>query len=75
MSSSRSSFGRKTSGSCSLGTVNDLAVMGAEPRFLSVGFVIREGLDTALLDRVARSIARNVSGQLGRSGHRRHEGH
>ena len=40
------------------GTVNDLAVMGAEPRFLSVGFVIREGLDTALLDRVARSIAR-----------------
>jgi hydrogenase expression/formation protein HypE len=39
------------------GTVNDLAVSGAEPRFLSVAFVIEEGLETEILRRVARSIA------------------
>lgn len=34
------------------GTVNDLAMMGAVPRYLSTGFVLEEGLDMALLDRV-----------------------
>jgi hydrogenase expression/formation protein HypE len=38
------------------GTVNDLAVMGAEPRYLSVGFVLREGLSAEVLARVCRSI-------------------
>jgi hydrogenase expression/formation protein HypE len=39
------------------GTVNDLAVSGAEPKFISVGFVIREGLELSALERVCRSIA------------------
>jgi hydrogenase expression/formation protein HypE len=34
------------------GTVNDLAMMGAVPKYLSVGFVLEEGLDFAVLDRV-----------------------
>jgi hydrogenase expression/formation protein HypE len=40
------------------GTVNDLAVMGARPRYLSVGFVLEEGLPFDLLDRVVTSMAR-----------------
>jgi hydrogenase expression/formation protein HypE len=40
------------------GTVNDLAVAGAEPRWLSAGFVIEEGFPVADLRRVARSMAR-----------------
>jgi hydrogenase expression/formation protein HypE len=39
------------------GTVNDLAVSGAEPRYLTLGAIIEEGLETACLDRIARSIA------------------
>jgi len=39
------------------GTVNDLAVMGAEPRALSLGLVIEEGLSIRLLDRIVDSIA------------------
>jgi hydrogenase expression/formation protein HypE len=38
------------------GTVNDLAVTGAEPRFISVGFVIREGLASDKLEAVCRSV-------------------
>ncbi len=34
------------------GTVNDLAVSGAEPRFLSAGFIIEEGLAVADLERI-----------------------
>ncbi len=34
------------------GTVNDVAVMGARPVYLSAGFVLEEGLDFAVLDRV-----------------------
>ncbi len=37
------------------GTVNDLAVMGAVPRALSMGLVIREGLEIALLKRILES--------------------
>ncbi len=40
------------------GTVNDLAVMGAAPAYLSVGFVLRQGLALATLERVCRSIGR-----------------
>jgi hydrogenase expression/formation protein HypE len=39
------------------GTVNDLAMMGATPRYLSAGFVLEEGLDFALLDRVLDAMA------------------
>jgi len=38
------------------GTVNDLAMAGALPRYLSVGFILEEGLDTALLERVVASM-------------------
>ena len=40
------------------GTVNDLAVAGAEPLWLSAGFVIEEGFPLADLRRIARSMAR-----------------
>lgn len=40
------------------GTVNDLAMMGAIPRYLSVGFVLEEGLELELLDRVLDSMVR-----------------
>ena len=40
------------------GTVNDLAMMGAEPRHLSAGFVLEEGLPFAVLDRIIASMAR-----------------
>jgi hydrogenase expression/formation protein HypE len=39
------------------GTVNDLAMMGARPRFLSAGFVLEEGLPFEVLDRVIASLA------------------
>lgn len=39
------------------GTVNDLAVMGAEPVALSLGLILQEGLALEVLDRVVRSIA------------------
>jgi hydrogenase expression/formation protein HypE len=39
------------------GTVNDLAMMGAVPKYLSAGFVLEEGLDFALLDRVLDAMA------------------
>ena len=38
------------------GTVNDLVVAGAEPRFLSLALILEEGLDTGVLERVIRSI-------------------
>jgi len=39
------------------GTVNDLAVAGARPLYLSLGAIIEEGLDIAQLERIAASIA------------------
>ncbi|HEX9610727.1 MAG TPA: hydrogenase expression/formation protein HypE, partial [Gemmatimonadales bacterium] len=39
------------------GTVNDLAMMGARPCWLSAGFVLEEGLPFDVLDRVVRSMA------------------
>ena len=38
------------------GTVNDLAVMGAEPLWLSAGFLLEEGLPMADLERAVRSL-------------------
>ena len=39
------------------GTVNDLAVMGAEPVALSLGLILEEGLPLEVLDRIVRSLA------------------
>ena len=39
------------------GTVNDLAVAGAIPKYLSLNAFIEEGLEIALLDRILRSLA------------------
>jgi hydrogenase expression/formation protein HypE len=38
------------------GTVNDLAMCGARPEFLSAGFILEEGLDTAFLGRIVASM-------------------
>ena len=38
------------------GTVNDLAMCGARPKYLSAGFILEEGLSTELLWRVAQSM-------------------
>ncbi len=38
------------------GTVNDLAVSGAEPLYLTLGAVIEEGLEIARLDRIVRNL-------------------
>jgi hydrogenase expression/formation protein HypE len=43
------------------GTVNDLAMMGAVPRYLSAGFVLEEGLDMAVLDRVLDAMAETAA--------------
>lgn len=40
------------------GTVNDLAMAGARPLYLSAGFILEEGLSTALLDRIVASMGR-----------------
>lgn len=39
------------------GTVNDLSVAGAIPKFLSLSFIIEEGLPSGVLDRVLDSVA------------------
>ena len=38
------------------GTVNDVAVMGAEPRYLTAGFILEEGLPQQTLARVVASM-------------------
>jgi len=39
------------------GTLNDLAMMGARPRFLSTGFILEEGLPFDVLDRAIAAMA------------------
>ncbi len=39
------------------GTVNDVAMMGGEPRFLSLAIVVEEGFPTADLHRLVQSVA------------------
>lgn len=41
-----------------IGTVNDLAVSGARPLWLTLSLIMEEGLPLAILDRVLESIAR-----------------
>jgi len=38
------------------GTVNDVAMMGAEPLYMSVGFILEEGLPLEILQRVVTSM-------------------
>lgn len=45
---------------CVCGTVNDLLMMGAVPRYLTCGFILEEGLDIDLLDRLTASMARQA---------------
>lgn len=40
------------------GTVNDLLMMGARPRYLTAGFILEEGLAIADLERIVDSMAR-----------------
>ncbi len=39
------------------GTVNDLLMRGAVPKYLTCGFIIEEGLDTELLEQIVKSMA------------------
>ena len=42
---------------CVCGTVNDLLMMGAVPEYLTCGFIMEEGLDVELLNRLVASMA------------------
>ena len=39
------------------GTLNDLLVMGAEPKYLSAGFILEEGMDIRDLEEIIKSMA------------------
>lgn len=43
------------------GTVNDLAMVGAEPRYITAGFVLEEGLAISELETVVASMARTAA--------------
>jgi hydrogenase expression/formation protein HypE len=45
---------------CVNGTVNDLIVSGAEPRYLSLGLILEEGMDLEDLNKILRSIQRSA---------------
>ncbi|MBQ6496897.1 MAG: hydrogenase expression/formation protein HypE [Firmicutes bacterium] len=42
---------------CVCGTVNDLLMMGAKPKYLTCGFILEEGLSIELLDKIVESMA------------------
>lgn len=42
------------------GTVNDLLMLGAEPQYLTAGFVLEEGLDIAVLGEIVASMAQTA---------------
>lgn len=42
------------------GSSNDVAMMGAKPRYLSVGFIIEEGFEIANLEKILTSMAREL---------------
>lgn len=46
------------------GTVNDLAMVGALPLYLTLGLILEEGLEIAVLERVLESVAR-AAGEAG----------
>lgn len=42
---------------CVCGTVNDLLMRGAVPKYLTCGFILQEGLDSELLEEITQSMA------------------
>ncbi|MGD9610879.1 MAG: hydrogenase expression/formation protein HypE [Desulfovibrionaceae bacterium] len=40
------------------GTVNDVAMMGARPLYLTCGFILEEGLEVSVLERIVESMGR-----------------
>ncbi len=46
------------------GTLNDVAMMGARPLYLTAGFVLEEGLSLDTLDRIVRTMAQ-AAGEAG----------
>ena len=42
---------------CICGTVNDLLMRGAEPKYITCGFILQEGVDTEQLKRIVKSMA------------------
>lgn len=42
---------------CICGTVNDLLMMGAEPKYITCGFILEEGLEIEVLDKIVESMA------------------
>lgn len=42
------------------GTVNDLLMMGAEPAYLTAGFILEEGLELSLLEEIVASMAKTA---------------
>ena len=47
------------------GTVNDLAMMGAKPLYLSAGFILEEGLPFDVLDRVLEAMTEAIRKRKG----------
>lgn len=43
------------------GTINDLAVMGAKPLYLTCAFIIEEGLDISILEKIIKSIKKSAN--------------
>ncbi|MBU1626368.1 hydrogenase expression/formation protein HypE, partial [bacterium] len=43
------------------GTINDLAVMGAEAKYISASFIIEEGLEISILEKIAISMAETAN--------------
>ena len=55
------------------GTVNDLAVSGAAPKYLSCGFIIEEGLPLADLEKIVKSMAEEAKSAGVQNRYRRHK--
>ena len=43
------------------GTVNDLLMMGAEPKYITSAFILEEGMDIALLEEIVASMAKTAA--------------
>ena len=43
------------------GTVNDLLMMGAEPKYITSGFILEEGLEISLLEEIVASMAKTAA--------------
>ena len=56
------------------GTVNDVAMLGAMPLYLSASFILEEGLPLAQLARIVESMATACARLRRARGHRRHQG-